>query len=209
MKNRLYRKWVDSFKAPDWMLRKDLFALMLSLPVVYLALITLYTTRKISTLRAFESDVVYIEKLLHSHDKIAQNEPKNSIDHGYVKTVLQELTFLSEDRKQLALICSEVDNKDIYPKVKERLSLLQSGENQLAFNCYEKSDSSIWELTNNVEMNSQDLKHLITLVEGEVLGPFYPNPHRPNLYFSKFKYKQVNKDTTDVFTVDLQLCQKR
>jgi hypothetical protein len=209
MKNRLYKKWVDFFKAPDWMLRKDLFALILCLPIGYILVIALFIRSGISNFRNLESDVVYIEKLLDSCEKVDQSDRKSTIDHEYVKTVLEELTFLSEDRKQLALICSEVEEKDLYPKIKERLSFLQNGCNQLKFSPQEKSDRVVWELKNKVEMNVEEIKNLLTLVEGEAVEPFYPNPHRPELYFSKVKLKRMNKGTTDIFTVDLQLCQKR
>ncbi len=209
MKNGLYKKWIEFFKAPNWMLRRDLFALILCIPIVYILAIAAFIMNGISSLRGLESEVVYIEKLLNSCGKIDQQDPKMNIDHDYVKTVLEELKFLSEDRRKLALICSEVDEKDIYPKVKERLLFLENGLNQLKFNKYEKPEMIVWELKSKVEINSNDIKNLVTLVEGEALEPFYPNPNRPQMYFSKLKIKRINKGATDLFTVDLQLCQKR
>ncbi len=209
MKNRLYKKWVDFFKAPDWMLRKDLFVLILCIPIAYILAIAAFTMNGTASLRELESEVVYMEKLLNSRGKVDQQDPNIGIDQDYVKTVLEELKFLSEDRNQLALICSEVDDKDIYPKVKERLLFLQNEFNQLKFTLYEKPGKVVWELKNKVEMNGEDIKRVVTLVEGQVMEPFYPNPHRPEMYFTKFKFKRMNKGATDLFTVDLQLCQKR
>lgn len=208
MRNTIISKIRAFFSRPDWMLRKEVFIIILCIPIFYVFIMVVFTTSSISNLKSLESEVVHLEKLLQNLGKQKNKDLANK-EKSYIEKFIEPMKFLSSDRKQLALLCSQVEDKDLYSGIKQRLSFLQSGENTLRFVSTEHNNEILWNLKKPVEMSCIDIKKLITLVEGKAIEPFYPNPYRPNIYFSKLQFKRINKGSADVFTVDMQILQKR
>ncbi|MCH9621130.1 MAG: hypothetical protein S4CHLAM20_05460 [Chlamydiia bacterium] len=209
MKKESFNKQLNFFKQTDWMLKKHFFIATLLVPVICLSAMALHIYKRNNYLKKLQEEVLFSENLVQNIKK-ASVCPKGSSCENYVETVLGHLRFLSEDRKRLSMICSEVSDNNLFPKVKERLSFLQSDQNKMSFYSEDGIQGKIWKLKSPVEMNIRDIKKLITLVEGRSLGEFYPNPSRPNIYFLKLNIKNADKKKpANVFTVDLEILQKR
>ncbi len=196
------------FSRPDWMLHKGVFVFIVSLPILYATAIGVFASRSIHSLKAFQTETILLEKVLKNIN-YTKSLPSENVDNAYVKNFLEKLTFLSEDCKQLSFLYAEVDEKDLYNGIKQRLVYLENGENRLDFVSKNKGADLVWNILHPVEMSYLDIQQLVTNVEGKALGKFFPHPNRPNLFFSSLKFTKLEPRSTDVFTVDLQIIQKR
>lgn len=196
------------FSRPDWILSKEFFFALLSLPVAFIAGLSIYMVYVQNRVESLSEEVKYVERLVQSVKKERAHNLQ-TINEDYVVNVLGSLRFLAEDRKRLSLICTETKDSNLFPKLKERLAFLQSGENSLVFESEERGEQTLWSLTKPVEMNCADIKRLITLVEGQSLGEFSPHASRPNIYFRRLNINRANKGPVNVFNVDLEILQKR
>ena len=196
------------FLKPDWMLHKGFFFFILSLPIVYATAIGLFASRSMHFLQAFHTEVILLEKVLKNID-YAKSLPTEEVDKDYVKNFLGKLTFLSKDCKQLSLLCAEVDEKDLYNGIKQRLLYLENGDNKLDFVSKNSGEDLIWNTLHPVEMSYLDIQKLAAKVEGKSVGQFSPDPNCPNMFFSSLKLTKLEPRSTDVFTVDMQIIQKR
>jgi hypothetical protein len=208
MIKKLIDEWKYFFTKHDWMLHKQVFIAILFIPVIYISGIVLYTVQKNNYLDTLYEEVVFAEKLLAGVQS-AKSAEKYGVNENYVKDVLGDLSFLSVDRKNLALICSEVSDQNLFPKVKQRLSFLQNGNNKMDFISENLESGLLWSIVHPVQMNCMDIRKLITLVEGEPIGKFYPSPRRPKLHFLNLNINKLNKDQNNLYTVDLNILQKR
>lgn len=205
-----FLKDVNNFlKTPDWMLSRRAFTFLLSMPIVYIFGIIFFINNSTKKVQMLENEVAYIETLAKKCLPKEKSAVLTTIDPDYVMNVLGKMKFLSNDRKSLALLCTEVSHKDLYLGIKERLSFLEGEENQLNFIATDIEGRTIWTIKGRVEMSCKDIKKLISHVEGIPMEPFFPNPNRPDLFFSKIDLKRVNADYTDMYSVDIEIIQKR
>ena len=192
------------FSRPDWMLHKGFFALILSLPLLYAIAICSFVSKSNSALKELETETIFLEKLaknLCTKKNILQGQ----VDHDYIKTVLEKSSLLCEDKQRLESLCASVEENDLYTGIKQRLSFLQSGENKLHFFCEDRGIECVWKTAKPVQMSQQDITNIVAKVEGDSLI----HPNRPNIFFSSIKIKQLEPRSTDVFTVEMQILQKR
>lgn len=196
------------FSKPDWILHKVFFVFILSLPILYGTLIALFTSNSIHSLNEFQKEVVLLEKVLKNINVEKIKQPTD-VDDAYIEKYVENLSFLTEDSRQLSFLCAEVDDKELYSGIKQRLIFLESEQNKLHFTSTKKGDDIVWNTLHPVQMSFLDMQKLVTNVEGKPVGEFKANPNRPNMFFSLLKVTKLEHRSADVFTVDMQINQKR
>jgi len=130
-------------------------------------------------------------------------------DSNYISHHVEPLKFLSSDVEKLSQI------KGInYSPLQKRLEFLKGGENKLTFIEKEQRKSNFYsevELISehSVDVNYNDIRKLITLIEGVKIGELVPNIHRPELFIKKIHLiKKDKSDENKAFTMDLELLQR-
>jgi hypothetical protein len=132
-------------------------------------------------------------------------------DHYYLDKYLESLTFLQPEIQKLenALATGIQDDE-----LKQRLDFLKSGKNKLLFveEGIERS-GSLQEVEEKckyaVEMNEQDLKKLLSVVEEVKIGSYLPPDNAPQLIVKNFDLlKKPTLGSEDVFEVHLSLIKR-
>lgn len=132
-------------------------------------------------------------------------------DHYYIDKYLESLTFLQPEIQKLesALTTGAQDEE-----LKERLSFLKEGKNKLLFveEAIERT-SSLQEVEEKckyaVEMNEEDLKRVLSVVEEVKIGSYLPPENAPQLIIKNFELlKKPTLGSEDVFEVHLSLIKR-
>lgn len=139
-------------------------------------------------------------------------------DHFYIDKHLETLSFLDPEIETLQKI---VNNKYFAgdENIKKRLEFLTGPGNALRFSeesvqTYPPGKKPVFQettasLVQKVELNLTDLKELLSLIEGEPIGPFKPGPNRPQFIILDFKLekKEVTKNN-DIFQLNMKLLKR-
>lgn len=132
-------------------------------------------------------------------------------DHFYIDKNLETFTFLEPEIKRLQA-CAYEPEKD--EATKRRLSFLKEDSNRLFFTEEKiRRNETIQEIEekqqHSVEMNEEDLKKLLSLIEGTAIGPYLPKDNRPQLIIKNFELsKKPVSSEEDVFVVNMQLIKR-
>jgi len=132
-------------------------------------------------------------------------------DHFYIDKHLETFTFLENEIKRLQACAYEPEQEDA---AKRRLSFLKEESNRLLFTEEKiRRNETIQEIEEKqqhpVEMNEEDLKKLLTLIEGTIISPYLPKENRPQLIIKNFELsKKPVSSEEDVFVVNMQLIKR-
>jgi hypothetical protein len=176
----------------------------------------------------FFSDLSRIDSLKSSLDNVEQmaaiREKKQAVnmavknsfrdaDHFYIDKYLETLTFLEPEIESLQKIAS---NKS-FPEdetVKKRFEFLTGSSNSLVFSegvvqSYPFFQETLETLVHPVEVNVNDIKEILTKVEGTPIGSFTPGPNRPQLVILDFKLdKKKITDKNEVYLLNMKLLKR-
>lgn len=134
----------------------------------------------------------------------------NQADHYYIDKNLETLSFLEPEIKKYKTKSSEAETEDsLFNRIKfleesNRLFFTEEGirQNEQLQEVEERQQ-------NPVEVNEQDLKKLLTLVEGVAIPPFTPKNNRPQLIIKNFELSKKTLSPQDhVFVVNMQLIKR-
>lgn len=134
-------------------------------------------------------------------------------DHFYIDKQLETLSFLAPEIEMLQKL---VNNKYFAgdETVKKRLEILSGKDNKLLFSesnvqKYPFFQETVVSLVRPVELNLEDLKKVLTLVEGVSIGSNQVPDHRPQLIVLDFKLdKKEATEKNDVFQLNLKLLKR-
>jgi hypothetical protein len=124
---------------------------------------------------------------------------------------VESLTFLLPEIKKLEAIQSENPDEE---QVGGRLQFLKEGSNRLTFAEEQiRTNESFREIEEQqqhpVEMNEEDLKKLLCLIEGITIWPYGPKEGRPQLIIKDFKLSKKEISSQEkVFVVSMQLIKR-
>lgn len=132
-------------------------------------------------------------------------------DHFYIDKHLETLSFLEPELKKMETLLIERTQDD---QLKRRVQFLKEGSNRLLFSeekirqhqqfieVEEHSQSS-------VEMNEEDLKKLLSLIEGVTIWPYGPKESRPQLILTDFQLTKKELPSHEhVFVINLKLLKR-
>lgn len=188
--------------------------LLFIVPFVFLFI---YATDRIDHLDRLKESAnrlpIRMERVKHiQNERSAVTYQQEEIDHYYIDHVLEPMTFLKPEVEALKLVYghSAFESCD---NVKKRLEILTQGSNQLIFSEGSREiKDGIEEVEFNqgrpVEINTTDLKTILTAIEGIPLEDMAPLKGRPQLVIRSF---HLNKETfaeRETYLLTMQLIRR-
>ncbi|MGC1879483.1 MAG: hypothetical protein WA678_08935, partial [Rhabdochlamydiaceae bacterium] len=132
-------------------------------------------------------------------------------DPHYLDKNVETLTFLLTEIKKLEAIQLENPEEE---QTGKRLQMLKNGSNQLRFSEEQIHSNELFRETEEkqqhpVELNEEDLKKLLCLIEGVTIWPYGPKEGRPQLIIKDFKLEKKELSSHEkVFVVSIQLIKR-
>ncbi len=187
--------------------------LLFPLPIFYFLFHYSLTVERMKTLD---------EKMEILHARKEQSETLQQRQHSflsslansdpfYIDKYLETLTFLESEIKKAEALISETHIEETAQK---RLHFLKEGPNRLLFAEDKiRSKNKIREVMerqqHSVEMNEEDLKKTLCLVEGVMIWPYGPKEGHPQLVFQDFQLTRKRQDASDhVFVVNMNIIKR-
>jgi hypothetical protein len=202
-------------KSPLKLSNAILWFLLIAAPLPYLVFLFNFIFG-IQKLQQLEEKV---EKL-HAKTALAQEiQRKESLllaslknpDPHYLDKNVESLTFLLPEIKKLEAIQSENPDEE---QIGGRLQFLKEGSNRLTFAEEQIRTNEIFreieeQQQHPVEMNEEDLKKLLCLIEGITIWPYGPKEGRPQLIIKDFKLSKKEISSQEkAFVVSMQLIKR-
>ncbi len=170
----------------------------------------------LQSLESIEEDILRLErKSLYAQDWLKKESAfltqLKTSDHFYIDKHLETLTFLEPEVKKMEAFLLENDQDD---SLKKRVQLLKGTANKLLFSEEKmRHDDQFQEIEEKqqmpVEMNEEDLKKLLSFIEGLTIWPYGPKEARPQLIVTDFQLTKKELPTHEhVFVVQLQLLKR-
>jgi hypothetical protein len=131
-------------------------------------------------------------------------------DPHYLDKNVEALTFLLPEMKKLEAIQLENPEDE---QIGKRLQFLKEG-NRLAFSEEQIRSNEIFreieeKQQHPVEMNEEDLKKLLCLIEGITIWPYGPKEGRPQLIIKDFKLSKKELSSQEkMFVVSMQMIKR-
>jgi hypothetical protein len=132
-------------------------------------------------------------------------------DPHYLDKHLETLTFLFPEIKKLETLQLENTEDE---QIAKRLQFLKEGGNRLVFSEEQIRTHELFRETEEkqqhpIEVNEEDLKKLLCLIEGITIWPYGPKEARPQLIIKDFKLtKKELPHQEKVFNVAMQLIKR-
>ena len=134
-------------------------------------------------------------------------------DHFYVDKYLESQTFLEPETESLQKL---VNNRFFAgdESVRKRLEFVTGSGNALLFSesnvqAYPFFQETTATLVHPVEVNINDLKKILSLVEGNSINNFEPSPERPQMIILDFKIdKKEPTENNEVFLLNMKILKR-
>lgn len=132
-------------------------------------------------------------------------------DRLYLDKHIESLTLLEPEMRRVQAMMKH--QKESGPLAR-RLEFLRGGDNKICFveekrRSGGKMQEAEEKLHHAVEMNDEDLKKLLVLIEGVSINPYSPIQGRPQMIIRDFELiKQTAPSEEEVYVVDLKLIKR-
>jgi hypothetical protein len=132
-------------------------------------------------------------------------------DPHYLEKNIETLSFLLSEVKKIEMLQSDVLEDE---RIGKRLQFLKEGSNRLVFSEEQIRTNEVFreieeKQQHPIEMNEEDLKKLLCLIEGITIWPYGPKEGRPQLIIKDFKLsKKEISPQEKVFVVSMQLIKR-
>jgi hypothetical protein len=182
-------------------------------PFIFLGFNFMFGLQKLELLES-EMERIHVKTM-----QMQENERKeNSIlaalknpDVHYLGKHVEMLNFQLSEIKKFETIQAENPDDELVAK---RLHFLKEGGNRLLFAEEQIRSNTLFRETEEkqqrpVELNEEDLKKLLCLIEGVTIWPYGPKEGRPQLVIKDFKLtKKEISSQEKVFVVSMQLIKR-
>jgi hypothetical protein len=134
-----------------------------------------------------------------------------TVDHFYIDKHVETLVFLEPEIKRIEALFSHGEYEE---SLKKRLHTLKEGPNKLAFAEDKIRSADLvregeFHLQHPVEVNEEDLKKLLSLIEGQAIGAYSPAPRKPQIIIKNFELtKKPLSSQEGVFIINLQMIKR-
>jgi len=132
-------------------------------------------------------------------------------DHFYIDKHLETLCFLEPEIKKTESLLLDSPNDE---SLKKRLHFLKEGPNRLLFSEVQTRQHNRFleveeKLQHLVEMNEEDLKKTLSLIEGVTIWPYGPKEKRPQLIIKDFQLSKKEIASQEfVYAVNMHLIKR-
>lgn len=188
------------------------------LPFVFVVSMGVFLTNRSQIIEMqlsnLEAKARFLVKLKKDRNRFLQ-EFGNS-DSNFLANYVETEVLLGEDIAKLEKIHQTADYAE-YKPIGERISFLTGEGNQIKFQKISSSNGgyfkeSHFKLEHPVEMNCDDVKKILALVEGVKIDKYLPNPMRPQLILTSFDLNLKKEDLQDkknkIFIIDFDVMQR-
>jgi hypothetical protein len=196
--------------------RLILYLIIAGLLPVLLAAANLMT--KYNAIDQLQNEIYQVQNLALSREKkqslnMIVREHFRGADHFYIDKHLETLSFLDTEAETLQKL---VNNKYFAgdENVKKRLEFISGPTNDLLFSegnvqSYPFFQETISSMVHPIEVNLEDLKTILALVEGYQIGPYKSGPNRPQLIVIDFKLdRKEATEKNEVFLINMKLLKR-
>ena len=161
-----------------------------------------------------EAKARFLVKLKKDRNRFLQDFGNS--DPDFLANYVETETLLESDIQKLEKIY-QTGTYSTYKPIGERISFLKGEENKMRFEKTLTSDSGFFKenhfkLVHPVEMNCDDVKKTLALIEGVKIDKHLPNPLRPQLILTSFDLKLKQESNGDiknkVFIIDFDVMQR-
>ena len=161
--------------------------------------------------------VLFVQNKLKTQDIQVKKEKKNLIliknsKPSYLEEALSSLSFLKRERQKWKIHTSQMTPTD---PIKKRKAFLEGGGNHLEFSESKKKKTSLFfesslKQKRAVELNAEDLKSVLCLIEGVEIAPYLPKEGSPQLLITSFSLeKKYPSETGDRnYTLQMELIKR-
>jgi len=192
-----------------------LWCLMAIAPIPFFLLL-LHFLSNLQTFNALEEEMHRIHTKSSHMQELQRKEGTllaslKRYDPHYLEKNVESLTFLLSDIKKWEALQSENAEDE---QISKRLQFLKEGGNRLVFSEEQtRTNESFREIEekqqHSVEMNEEDLKKLLCLIEGTTIWPYGPKEGRPQLIIKEFTLtKKEISPQNKVYIVSMQLIKR-
>jgi hypothetical protein len=192
-----------------------LWILLASAPIPFL-LSFFHFFGGLQTLNQYKEEMERIQAktLLVQESERKENSLLASLRHPdphYLDKHIETLTFLLPELKKLEGIHAENTEEE---RSRQRLHFLKEGGNRLLFSEEHIRANEIFREIEErqqhpVEMNEEDLKKLLCLVEGITIWPYGPKEGRPQLIIKDFSLTKKELSSQEkIFVVSMQIIKR-
>lgn len=165
-----------------------------------------------------ENNIFRVQSLAYSQENkqsinMAVRQHYSDADHFYIDKNLESMTLLEPEIESLRNMTANPNFNDD-ENVKKRLETLSGPANRLSFTeGVVQSSPAFQEVTETlvhpVEVNVNDLRNILCLVEGVSIGDCVPPSNRPQLIVLDFKLdKKSVSEKNEVFLLNLKLLKR-
>lgn len=136
-----------------------------------------------------------------------------SSDANFLANYIESEVLLEKDITLLQEI-QKISEYGSYKPINERVRFLTGEENKIHFEKVAEEvggffTQSHYKLAHPVEMNCDDVKNMLALIEGVKIDRHLPNPLRPQLIITSFDLTLKPQDNTNkVYFVNLEVMQR-
>jgi hypothetical protein len=190
------------------------FALLALAPIVFGYL---YYSSAVNDVDQLKSSIESLKTLADKTDrKQSQNraarEKYKEADRLYIDKNVESLKFLEPEAKSLEEL---VNNKTFAgdEMVKRRLEFLTGSENKIlmtegTITTYPYFQEVISTLSKSVEVNLQDIKKVLSVIEGVEIPPYKIIPNRPQMIILDFKIDRKETEKNEVYILNMKLLKR-
>lgn len=164
-----------------------------------------------STLELIQYQVLNKEKKQALNMMVRQHF--HDADHFYIDKHLETMVFLEPEIEMLQKIVQDKNFADD-DRVKRRLEFLTTQSNSLVFSegvvqAFPLFQETVETMVHPVEINTTDLKKILSAIEGIDIGGMSPKDHRPQLIILEFKLdKKKIHEKNEVFALNMKLLKR-
>jgi len=156
---------------------------------------------------------IRIERLMENQkEKKAFEKQYKNVDPNYLDNVMGNISFLQPEIEALNVIYTHPAFRSCN-NVKDRLKFLTENENKLVF--VEKNHASSSLLKESylkqrfpVEVDMEDVKNLLSVIEGTSIGCDQPPALRPQLTIQSFDFQRKSLPEKEAFFLEINLIKR-
>lgn len=144
---------------------------------------------------------------------IAVRQHFKDADHFYIDKQVESLNFLEPELQVLQESTKDKNFTDD-ERVKKRIEFLSGPSNSLQFSegvvqNFPFFQETIETLIHPVEVNAEDIKKILSRIEGVQIGSYQPAPDRPQLVITDFQIdKKKVTDQNETFLLNIKLIKR-
>lgn len=193
-----------------------LYLLLAGLVPIIFAWLTF--SSQLDSVSQLENNILQVQSQAYNRENkqsinMAVRQHYRDADHFYIDKNLESLTLLEPEIESLRNMTLNPNFNDD-ENVKKRLEALSGAANRLSFTEGVVQSSPVFQevtetLVHPVEVNVNDLRHVLCLIEGISIGNCTPPPNRPQLIVLDFKIDKKNvSEKNEVYLLNLKLLKR-